>query len=52
MLETKQTTQTKPTLEMLQEMPEAAQEALVNIAQGIIIGYELMKKEAEENERH
>lgn len=40
-------THIKPTLEMMEEMPAAAQEALLNIAQGIIIGYELKQKEAE-----
>lgn len=49
--ETKQA-QTQPTLSMMDEMPESAQNALINIAQGIIIGYELKVKEAEENERH
>ena len=44
--------QTTPTLEMMSEMPEAAQEALLNIAQGIIIGYELKKKEETENGDH
>ena len=40
--------QTAPTLQMMEEMPEAAQEALINIAQGIIIGYELRQKEEED----
>lgn len=43
--------QTAPTLHMMDEMPEAAQDALINIAQGIIMGYELAKKEATSNER-
>lgn len=45
--ETKQA-QTQPTLSMMDEMPESAQNALINIAQGIIIGYELRKKEETE----
>lgn len=45
-IETKQA-KTQPTLSLMEEMPEAAQDALVNIAQGIIIGYELRQKETE-----
>lgn len=43
--------QTAPTLRMMDEMPEAAQEALINIAQGIIIGYELRQKEEAQDGR-
>ncbi len=45
------TVQPSTTLEMMGEMPAAAQEALVNIAQGIIIGYELRQKEEADHDQ-